>query len=292
MSTSRTAKVTVVPGRPHALTLVRSTDNSLDVAWQPGLSGAYPLEVCTIQAVCSDEDLSTVSERALYNQNLNVPPFSHSLAGLTPFTPYHVRVSCRSKEGNSPWTHWVAMETLEGVPTAAPENITAFQNGTCTIVQWGEPLGNVNGILRGYKLICQKGDLPEVVMDVGLTHERILEWNSSVRNLTVRVAAYTGAGNGPWSHAVMVAPLGFDEFSPQAQPVENATPAFSWHWWYVVIAVAVAAAAAVFIIIFLTRMRKKETRYGEAFEPSMEQGELVVHYRVRKSYSRRTTEAT
>ncbi|XP_077192718.1 tyrosine-protein kinase receptor UFO isoform X2 [Paroedura picta] len=291
MSTSRTAMVTVVPGRPHALTLVRSTDHSLDVAWLPGLSGAYPLEVCTIQAVSTDEALSTVSERALYNQNLNVPPFSHSLVNLTSFTSYHVRVSCRSRMGNSPWTHWVAMKTLEGVPSAAPENITAFQNGTCTIVQWGDPPGNVNGVLLGYKLICQKGDLPEVVMDVGLTHERILEWNSSMRNLTVRVAAYTGAGDGPWSHAVMVSPLGFDEFSPQAQP-ENAPPAFSWHWWYVVIAVAVAAAVAVFIIVFLTRMRKKETRYGEAFEPSMEQGELVVHYRVRKSYSRRTTEAT
>ncbi|XP_060113558.1 tyrosine-protein kinase receptor UFO [Heteronotia binoei] len=283
MSTSRTAMVTVVPGRPGALTLVRSTDRSLEVAWQPGSSGDYPLEICTVQAVRSDEDLSTVSERALYNQNLNVPPFSHSLVGLTPFTPYHVRVSCRSREGNSPWTHWVAMETLEGVPSAAPENITAFQNGTCTIVQWGEPPGNVNGILRGYKLICQKGDLPEVVMDVGLTHERILEWNSSVRNLTVRIAAYTGAGDGPWSPNPLRAYRAL---------VENAAPAFSWHWWYVVIAVAVAVAAAIFIIVFLTRMRKKETRYGEAFEPSMEQGELVVHYRVRKSYSRRTTEAT
>ncbi|ETE57025.1 Tyrosine-protein kinase receptor UFO, partial [Ophiophagus hannah] len=69
-------------------------------------------------------------------------------------------------------------------------------------------------------------------------------------------------------------------------------PAFSWHWWYVVIAVATAVATTIFIIIFLARMRKKETRYGEAFEPNMEQGELVVHYRARKSYSRRTTEAT
>ncbi|XP_026546553.1 tyrosine-protein kinase receptor UFO-like, partial [Notechis scutatus] len=69
-------------------------------------------------------------------------------------------------------------------------------------------------------------------------------------------------------------------------------PAFSWNWWYVVIAVATAVAAAIFIVIFLARMRKKETRYGEAFEPNMEQGELVVHYRARKSYSRRTTETT
>ena len=30
----------------------------------------------------------------------------------------------------------------------------------------------------------------------------------------------------------------------------------------------------------------------EVFEPAVERGELVVRYRVRKSYSRRTTEAT
>lgn len=66
------------------------------------------------QAVRSDEDLSTVSDRELYNQNLRIPPFRHTLNGLAPFTTYHVRVGCRSREGNSPWTHWVAMKTGEG----------------------------------------------------------------------------------------------------------------------------------------------------------------------------------
>ncbi|XP_061452626.1 tyrosine-protein kinase receptor UFO isoform X2 [Rhineura floridana] len=291
VGTSRTAVVTVVPGRPRALFLVHRSDRSLEVAWEPGPSGAYALEVCTIQAVRSDEDLSTVSDRELYNQNLNVPPFSHTLDGLTPFTTYHVRVSCRSREGNSPWTHWVAMETLEGVPTAAPENIMAIQNGSCTVIQWRELQGDINGIIRGYKLVCQSGDSPEVVVDVGLTNETVLTLNSTVQNLTVRVAAYTQAGDGPWSKAIMISSTDFDKFLPQAQP-EHSAPAFSWHWWYVVIAIATAFAAAAFIIIFLARMRRKETRYGEAFEPSMEQGELVVHYRVRKSYSRRTTEAT
>ncbi|CAI5780927.1 tyrosine-protein kinase receptor UFO isoform X2 [Podarcis lilfordi] len=290
VGTSRTAKVTVVPGRPSALSLLHRSDHHLEVTWEPGPSGAYALEFCTIQAVRSDEDLSTVSDRELYNQNLHVPPFSHTLDGLSPFTTYHVRVSCRSREGNSPWTHWVAMETLEGVPTAAPENIMATQNGTCTIVQWREPRGVINGIIRGYKLVCQSGDSPEVVVDVGLTNETVLNLNKTVHNLTVRVAAYTQAGDGPWSKAIMVSTGDVDEL-PQPQP-ETTAPAFSWHWWYVVIAIATAAAAAAFIIIFLARMRRKETRYGEAFEPSMEQGELVVHYRVRKSYSRRTTEAT
>lgn len=48
------------------------------------------------------------------------------------------------------------------VPTAPPENIMAVQNGSCTIIQWKEPQGDLNGILRGYKLVCQSGDFPEV----------------------------------------------------------------------------------------------------------------------------------
>ncbi|KAM6427859.1 tyrosine-protein kinase receptor UFO isoform 1-T1 [Liasis olivaceus] len=290
VSTSRTAVVRVLPGWPHDLSVAHRSDHSLDVMWEPGFSGAYALEFCTIQAVHSDED-STVSDE-LYNRTIRVPPFSHTLNGLTPFTTYHVRVACHSTEGNSPWTHWVAMDTLEGVPATAPEGIVAIQNGSCTIIQWGEPRGNINGILRGYKLVCQSGNSPEVIVDVGLTNETILSLNSTVQNLTVRVAAYTGAGDGPWSKAIMVFSPGSAETLTDPQPVGLSTPAFSWHWWYVVIAVATVMAATIFIIIFFARMRKKETRYGEAFEPRMEQGELVVHYRVRKSYSRRTTEAT
>lgn len=46
-----------------------------------------------------------------------------------------------------------------------------------------------------------------------------------------------------------------------------------------------AMAQCIFLILFLCI-------YREAFEPTVEQGEFVVRYRVKKSYSRRTTEAT
>uniref|UniRef100_A0A672M6V0 receptor protein-tyrosine kinase n=1 Tax=Sinocyclocheilus grahami TaxID=75366 RepID=A0A672M6V0_SINGR len=69
-------------------------------------------------------------------------------------------------------------------------------------------------------------------------------------------------------------------------------PAFSWHWWYVVMAITAAIALAVLLAVYVTRLRRKETRFGEAFEPMMESGELVVRYRARRTYSRRTTEAT
>uniref|UniRef100_A0A670ZY80 receptor protein-tyrosine kinase n=1 Tax=Pseudonaja textilis TaxID=8673 RepID=A0A670ZY80_PSETE len=281
VSTSRTAVVKVLPGQPHDLSVAHRSGHSLDVTWEPGFGGAYAQEFCTIQAMRSDDDLSTVSEE-LYNRKIRVPPFSHTLDGLEAFTTYHVRVACHSTEGHSPWTHWVAMDTLEGVPATAPENIEAKQNGSCcTILRWRQPRGSMNGILQGYKLVCQSGDSPEVIVDVGLTNETVLSLNSSVQNLTVRIAAYTSAGDGPWSEQQFL-----------FLTVGLSVPAFSWNWWYVVIAVATAVAATIFIIIFLARMRKKETRYGEAFEPNMEQGELVVHYRARKSYSRRTTETT
>ncbi|EMP25278.1 Tyrosine-protein kinase receptor UFO [Chelonia mydas] len=91
-----------------------------------------------------------------------------------------------------------------------------------------------------------------VVVDVGLTTEKTLELVSEVQNLTVRVASYTSAGDGPWSDSVMV--------SPSLR--ENATPAFSWHWWAVILAVGLAVAFAVFFVLILARLRKKETRFG------------------------------
>uniref|UniRef100_A0A452H871 receptor protein-tyrosine kinase n=1 Tax=Gopherus agassizii TaxID=38772 RepID=A0A452H871_9SAUR len=215
--------------------------------------------------------------------------------GLAPFASYHIRVACRSEAGASRWTHWVPMETLEGAPCAPPENVTAFQNGSRATVHWLEPRGPLGGILRGYRLAYQSPGSPEVVVDVGLTTEKTLELVSEVQNLMVRVASYTSAGDGPWSDAVMVSPSrecwGTGTF-PVHHKLETVAPAFSWHWWAVILAVGLAVAFAIFFVLVLARLRKKETRFGEAFEPRVEQGELVVHYRVRKSYSRKTTEAT
>uniref|UniRef100_A0A4W4E136 receptor protein-tyrosine kinase n=1 Tax=Electrophorus electricus TaxID=8005 RepID=A0A4W4E136_ELEEL len=72
----------------------------------------------------------------------------------------------------------------------------------------------------------------------------------------------------------------------------SSAPVFSWHWWYVVMAIAVTIAMAALMAVYMAKLRRKETRFGEAFEPMMESGELVVRYRARRTYSRRTTEAT
>nr|XP_020018140.1 tyrosine-protein kinase receptor UFO isoform X5 [Castor canadensis] len=194
VTTSRTATITVLPQRPSDLHLVSCQPTELEVAWTPGLSGIYPLTHCTLQAVLSDDGVGDQlgepdpPEEPLTFQ-ASVPPHQLRLSNLHPHTPYHIRVSCASSQGPSPWTHWLPVETLEGVS-------------------------------------------------------------------------------------------------------EPPAPAFSWPWWYVLLGAVVAAACVLILALFLVHRRKKETRYGEVFEPTVERGELVVRYHVRKSYSRRTNEAT
>ncbi|XP_052024608.1 tyrosine-protein kinase receptor UFO isoform X3 [Apodemus sylvaticus] len=203
VTTSRTATITVLPQRPSHLHVVSRQPTELEVAWTPGLSGIYPLTHCNLQAVLSDDGVgiwlgeSDPPEEPLTLQ-VSVPPHQLRLEKLLPHTPYHIRVSCTSSQGPSPWTHWLPVETTEGGQ--------------------GQPL-----------------------------HHLVSE--------------------------------------PPAR-------AFSWPWWYVLLGALVAAACVLILALFLVHRRKKETRYGEVFEPTVERGELVVRYRARQSYSRRTTEAT
>uniref|UniRef100_H3BEV2 receptor protein-tyrosine kinase n=1 Tax=Latimeria chalumnae TaxID=7897 RepID=H3BEV2_LATCH len=295
VTTSRTATVKVLPNKPRNLKLVNRSTNSLEIMWEVGFSGDHAVTVCTVQAIRSDADLSTVPHHMIYNQNLNVPPYSHVISGLDPFTSYHVRLACRSSAGVSQWTHWVTMETLEGVPEFPPENVTAFYNGSMVIVRWAEPMRNLNGVLKGYKLAYWSPDSPEVVLDASLVEEMTFDVALPFTNLMVQVASYTAVGDGPWSNPIAVSfnmLVNKDSLPLHQQVMEGPEPTFSWHWWYIVMAAAAAVACAVLLAIFLARLRKKETRFGEAFEPMMESGELVVRYRVKKSYGRRTTEAT
>ncbi|XP_062965587.1 tyrosine-protein kinase receptor UFO isoform X2 [Cynocephalus volans] len=291
VTTSRTATITVLPQRPRDLHLVSRLPTELEVAWTPGLSGIYPLTHCTLQAVLSDDGVGIwlgepdPPEEPLSLQ-ASVPPHQLRLGSLHPHTPYHIRVACASSQGLSPWTHWLPVQTPEGVPLGPPENVSAVLNGSQALVRWQEPRAPLQGTLLGYRLAYRGQDTPEVLMDIGLKQEVTLELRGDgpVPNLTVSVAAYTAAGDGPWS-----LPVSLEPWRPVSEPP---APAFSWPWWYVLLGAVVAAACVLILALFLVHRRKKETRYGEVFEPTMERGELVVRYRVRKSYSRRTTEAT
>uniref|UniRef100_A0A8C5G7Q7 receptor protein-tyrosine kinase n=1 Tax=Gouania willdenowi TaxID=441366 RepID=A0A8C5G7Q7_GOUWI len=240
VATSGSGTITVLPAQPQRLTALEVTQTTLALAWQPGFGGDYPIVQCSVQAKHAGDPINS---EMIHDQNVDLPPASHLVAGLQPHSLYAVRVGCHSSQGPSDWTPWAEFRTKEGVPDYAPVNVSVALNGTEVLLMWAEPPGKLNGQLRGF----------------------MVEYSM---------------------------PLLLFKKSPPPSSGPSSPPAFSWHWWYVVMAITGAVAIAVLMAVYVAKLRRKETRFGEAFEPMMESGELVVRYRARRTYSRRTTEAT
>uniref|UniRef100_A0A8C6Z6I1 receptor protein-tyrosine kinase n=1 Tax=Nothoprocta perdicaria TaxID=30464 RepID=A0A8C6Z6I1_NOTPE len=192
-----------------------------------------------------------------------VPPFALRLEGLQPFAAYRARVGCRSAQGPSPWGSWVECRD-PGVPLGAPpENVSAERAGSRARVRWAAPRGRLNGALRGYRVGYERPGAPEVVLDVGLAQEVTLELPPGTPDVTVRVRPYTGAGAGPWSRRVALPPREPRPPPVPASPGPVGTQGDPWG--------------------------HQDCRCRESLSP---RGELAVHYRAQRSYSRRPPDAT
>ncbi|KAM3616369.1 uncharacterized protein V6R79_016901 [Siganus canaliculatus] len=287
VATSGSGTITVLPSPPHNLSAVELTETSLRLSWLPGFGGDYPIIRCSVQAKHAGELFAAGPDKMIHNQNVNIPPATHLIGDLEPHRLYAVRVSCHSSQGPSDWTPWVELRTKEGVPDNPPVNVTAVLNGTEVLMAWEEPPGKLNGELQGYMVEYSTPAARQFVVDAGLDTEVYINLSLPLSNVSFRVCAYTGAGLGPWTPTQTLTLV-----SPEMEEIRGPPPAFSWHWWYVVMAIAGAVSLAVLMAVYVAKLRRKETRFGEAFEPMMESGELVVRYRARRTYSRRTTEAT
>ncbi|PWA22345.1 hypothetical protein CCH79_00018229 [Gambusia affinis] len=159
------------------------------------------------------------------------------------------------------------------------------------VVSEEEQGGDIDAALANRQLIRQPLIAPHISFNAnaGLDTEFSINLSTPLSNVSFRVCAYTGAGPGPWS-PIRILVLSSPETGKFRGLSDPAT--FSWHWWYVVMAVTGAVALAILLAVYVAKLRRKETRFGEAFEPMMERGQLVVRYRARRSYSRRPLEAT
>ncbi|XP_060761771.1 tyrosine-protein kinase receptor UFO [Neoarius graeffei] len=291
VASSSSGVITVLPSQPQDVKAVEITNSSIRLSWSPGFAGIYAINFCTVQVKPSGEDSILNPDHMIHNQNVNIPSASHLISDLKPFTQYDVRIACRSSQGISDWTPWLNFSTSEGVPDSAPVNITTMLNGTEFLISWAEPEGEINGELQGYRIEYRTANTEQVVLDIGMVTELSVNMSVPLSNITFRLCAYTGAGYGPWT-PVQTLSLVPTDIKNALSASRHTPPVLPWHWWYVVIAVAVAIALAVLMAIYVAKLRRKETRFGEAFEPMMESGELVVRYRARRTYSRRTNEAT
>ncbi|XP_047450141.1 tyrosine-protein kinase receptor UFO isoform X2 [Mugil cephalus] len=289
VATSGSGTVTVLPSKPQNVTAVEITQTAARLSWQPGFGGNYQIIRCSVQAKHAGDPFTSGPDELIHNQNVNIPPATHLIENLEPHGRYAVRVACHSSQGPSDWSPWVELRTREGVPENSPANVTAVLNGTEVLMRWEGPPGKLNGELQGYRVEYSTPAAPQLVVDTGLDPELSINLSVPLSNVSFRVCAYTSAGQGPWT-LTQTLTLTSAEMGESRDP--SSPPAFSWHWWYVVMAVTGAVSIAVLMAVYVAKLRRKETRFGEAFEPMMESGELVVRYRARRTYSRRTTEAT
>lgn len=134
---------------------------------------------------------------------LDIDSKSYSVTNLKKFTKYEFFISpfFKSVEGQ-PSNSRIA-QTLEDVPSAPPDSITAgVFNDTAGWVRWSPPPPqHHNGVIVGYKIQIKGSVVRSMTMNASTTSVLISNLTSGgVYN--ARVAALTRVGQGPFSNSV------------------------------------------------------------------------------------------
>ncbi|ELK28983.1 Protein sidekick-1 [Myotis davidii] len=169
-------------------------------------------------------------------RNISSPEVNYCLVTeLIVWTQYEIQVAAYNGAGLGVFSRAVAEYTLQGVPTAPPQNVQAEAVNSTTIrFLWNPPPQQfINGINQGYKLLAWPADAPEAVTVVTIapdfhgahhgsvlcfgelwgaqghrdgatplpvslvtTHEYKIQGLSSLTTYTIDVAALTAVGAG------------------------------------------------------------------------------------------------
>uniref|UniRef100_G3TJK5 Tyrosine-protein kinase receptor TYRO3 n=1 Tax=Loxodonta africana TaxID=9785 RepID=G3TJK5_LOXAF len=281
LASSRPATVSlqVLPTAPSNITVTKLFSRNASVAWMPGADGQALLRSCTVQvtqALGGWEVLAVV---------VSVPPFTCLLRDLSPATNYRLRVRCTNALGPSPYADWVPFRTkgLGAAPASAPQNLHAILTDSGLILEWEDvkPEGPMEGPLGTYKLSWAQDNGTQNELTVEGTRVNLTGWDPQ-KDLTVYVCVCNAVGCGPWSQPLVISS---HDHSGQQGPPHSRTS-----WVPVVLGVLTALVTAAALALILLRKRRKDTRFGQAFDSVMAQGEPAVHFRAARSFNRERPE--
>uniref|UniRef100_A0A8D0SDK6 Tyrosine-protein kinase receptor TYRO3 n=1 Tax=Sus scrofa TaxID=9823 RepID=A0A8D0SDK6_PIG len=269
--------VTALPAAPFNITVTKLSSSNASVAWMPGADGRALLQSCTVQVTQAPggwEVLAVV---------VPVPPFTCLLRDLAPATNYSLRVRCANALGPSPYADWVPFRTKGLAPASAPQNLHAIRTESGLILEWEEviPEGPMEGPLGPYKLSWVQDNGTQGELTVEGTRANLTGWDPQ-KDLTVRVCVSNAVGCGPWSQPLVV--------SPHDHAGQHGPPHSRTSWVPVVLGVLTALVTAAALALILLRKRRKETRFGQAFDSVMARGEPAVHFRAARSFNRERPE--
>ncbi|KOC64967.1 Down syndrome cell adhesion molecule-like protein Dscam2 [Habropoda laboriosa] len=148
------------------------------------------------------------------NQSVNINgngdgSYDYRLTGLRKYTQYNVVVKAFNNKGDGPESNPITVQTLEDVPSAAPQNVAcAALTGQNIQVTWKPPPSDkVHGVVQGYKLLYEAASavLEQLAgRETKISHalSTVLHGLSPYTKYTVQVLAYTRAGEGVTSSPV------------------------------------------------------------------------------------------
>ncbi|XP_036301257.1 tyrosine-protein kinase receptor TYRO3 isoform X2 [Pipistrellus kuhlii] len=269
--------VTALPAAPFNITVTKLSSSNASVAWTPGADGRAVLQSCTVQVTQAPggwEVLAVV---------VPVPPFTCLLRDLAPATNYSLRVRCANALGPSPYADWVPFRTKGLAPASAPQNLHAIRTDAGLILEWEEVIaeGPSESPLGPYKLSWVQDNGTQGELMVEGTWANLTVWDPQ-KDLVVRVCVSNAVGCGPWSQPLVV--------SSHDHAGQHGPPHSRTSWVPVVLGVLTALVTAAALALILLRKRRKETRFGQAFDSVMAGGEPAVHFRAARSFNRERPE--
>ncbi|XP_073968953.1 roundabout homolog 2-like isoform X2 [Rhodnius prolixus] len=179
----------------------------------------------------------------------------YTVTNLRKFTKYEFFLVPFFKTVQGQPSNSKTVQTLEDVPSAPPVNILMeMMNATTAEVRWSSPPPqHFNGVLLGYK-IQVRSNLTKIPLQMSV--------NSSTRTIavhnlqvggeyTVRIAAYTRAGLGPYSPASPLSLTAGRQQGPHAQPSHSASD--TWLMITSVGLILMVLSAAVIAVLYLRK---------------------------------------
>ncbi|KAK4877040.1 hypothetical protein RN001_009546 [Aquatica leii] len=195
---------------------------------------------------------------------LDVQSGSYAVTNLKKFTKYEFFLSPFYKSVEGQPSNSQVSQTLEDIPSAPPDSITAgLFNDSTGWVRWSPPPPqHHNGIIVGYKLQIKGSVLRSQTLNSSTTSVLVSNLTSG-GSYNARVAALTQVGMGPFSNSVPLL------VSPRAQsPRTLGLPLVRQTWFVVLLAVlALLLLAGTGSFLYLKRRQSLNKQLGHLSVP-------------------------
>uniref|UniRef100_A0A913HHW6 Neogenin n=1 Tax=Strongyloides stercoralis TaxID=6248 RepID=A0A913HHW6_STRER len=195
-----TEKEDLVPGKVRNFIAKASDSESIDVSWDPPITGGENTNVSHYNLFYSKKD---------DDRETRIPMIKtfHTLHGLLKNTEYKIRVETEGKNGVGKSSDILFVKTLSDVPSGRPYNIKVINRmADSLLISWDGPKenernGDITGYSIKYKAKKRNSKLKSVFVKNDVQKFELTRLEGGTQ-YSIRIAAINSNGTGPYSEAI------------------------------------------------------------------------------------------